>query len=122
MGDMGGLTESHPLLGWSLLAGVAAITGLPPFGVFTSEFLVVSSTFAQQKILAVLVVLGLLLALGALLRWISAVSFGPIRGPIPPVRASSIPIYAHLALVLMAGMFLPGPLVRWFQHVAVLLG
>jgi hydrogenase-4 component F len=122
MADMGGLTTSHPALGWSLLAGVAAITGLPPFGVFTSEFLVISSTFARQQVLAVLLVLGLLLALGALLRRASEVSFGAVRGAVGPVKASSVPIMAHLALVLMAGIYLPGPLVRWFQHVAVLLG
>src|SRR6201999_4029729 len=45
--DMGGLTTTHPLLGWGLVAAVAAIAGLPPFGVFTSEFLVISSTFAR---------------------------------------------------------------------------
>ena len=50
---MGGLTASHPLLGWSLVAGVVAIAGLPPFGVFTSEFLVVTSTFAREPVLAV---------------------------------------------------------------------
>src|ERR1700759_154363 len=47
MADMGGLTESHPMLGWGLIAGVVAIVGLPPFGIFTSEFLVVSSTFSR---------------------------------------------------------------------------
>jgi hydrogenase-4 component F len=122
MADIGGLTASHPLLGWSLLAGVAAITGLPPFGVFTSEFLVISSTFAQQRILAVLLVLGLLIALGALLRRVSDISFGAIRGPAGPVKASAIPTMAHLSLVLTAGIYLPAPLVTWFQHVAVLLG
>src|SRR6201982_58463 len=45
--DMGGLTASHPVLGWGLIAGVAAIAGLPPFGVFTSEFLIISSTFSR---------------------------------------------------------------------------
>src|SRR6202044_3975133 len=65
--DMGGLTASHPVLGWSLVAGVVAIVGLPPFGVFTSEFLVVSSTFAREPVLAVLLVGGLLVAFGALL-------------------------------------------------------
>jgi hydrogenase-4 component F len=29
---------------------------------------------------------------------------------------------AHFALVLMAGLYLPPPLVAWFQHVAGLLG
>ena len=64
--DMGGLTATHPLLGWGLVAGVAAIAGLPPFGVFTSEFLVVSSTFAREPVLAVLFVFGLLVSFGAL--------------------------------------------------------
>ncbi|MDA8248297.1 MAG: hydrogenase 4 subunit F [Rhodospirillales bacterium] len=120
--EMGGLTESHPLLGWSLVASVAAITGLPPFGVFTSEFLVISSTFAREPLLAVLLVLGLLLALGALLLRVSSVAFGPVRGPAGPVQASFVPMFLHLALVLIAGVYLPAPLVAWFQHVAVLLG
>jgi hydrogenase-4 component F len=29
---------------------------------------------------------------------------------------------AHLALVLAAGIYLPPPLVAWFQHVAAVLG
>jgi len=28
----------------------------------------------------------------------------------------------HLALVLMAGLYIPQPIVAWFQHVATLLG
>ncbi len=120
--EMGGLTESHPLLGWSLIVGVAAIAGLPPFGVFTSEFLVVTSTFARAPLLAVLLVLGLLIALGALLLRVSSVAFGPVRGPAAPSHASFVPMFAHLALVLIAGVWLPAPLVAWFQHVAVLLG
>ena len=119
---IGGLTESHPLLGWGLVAGVAAIIGLPPFGVFTSEFLVVSSTFARAPVLAVLLVAGLLLAFGALLLRMTDVAFGPVKGPIGRVHASYIPLFAHLALVLMAGIWLPPPLVAWFQHVAALLG
>jgi hydrogenase-4 component F len=120
--EMGGLTETHPLLGWALVAGVVAISGLPPFGVFTSEFLVVSSSFARQPVLAVLLVFGLLVSFGALLLRVSAIAFGEPRGPTEPVRASYVPIFAHLALVLIAGVWLPGPLVLWFQHVAALLG
>ena len=119
---MGGLTESHPLLGWGLVAGVAAIAGMPPFGLFTSEFLVISSTFARAPLLAVLLVLGLLLALGALLLRLSSVAFGPVRGPAGPTQASFVPMFAHLALVLAAGFYLPAPLVAWFQHIAALLG
>ncbi|OYV39484.1 MAG: hydrogenase 4 subunit F [Rhodospirillales bacterium 20-64-7] len=120
--DIGGLTESHPVLGWGLVAGVTAIIGLPPFGVFTSEFLVVSSSFAQQPLLTLAVVAGLLLAFGALLLRLTDVAFGPVRGPVGRVHASYLPMFAHLALVLMAGIWLPPPLVAWFQHVAAQLG
>jgi hydrogenase-4 component F len=120
--EMGGLTATHPLLGWGLIAGVAAIAGLPPFGVFTSEFLLVSSTFAREPLLALLFVFGLLVSFGALFLRVSSVAFGEPRGPIGPVTASYVPMFAHLALVLIAGVWLPGPLVAWFQHVAALLG
>src|SRR6476660_241987 len=120
--DMGGLTATHPVLGWGLIAGVAAIAGLPPFGVFTSEFLVISSTFAREPLLAILFVFGLLVAFGALFLRVTSVAFGEPRGPTGPVTASYLPMFAHLALVLIAGIWLPGPLVAWFQHVAALLG
>ena len=51
--DMGGLTETNPVLGWGLVLGVVAIAGLPPLGIFMSEFLVVTSTFARAPWLAV---------------------------------------------------------------------
>ncbi len=122
MADIGGLTVSHPVLGWSLVAGVAAIGGMPPFGVFTSEFLVASTTFARVPVLAVLFVFGLLLAFGALLLRVNDLAFGPVKGPVGPVRASYLPMFAHLLLVLIAGIWLPPPLVAWFHHVAVQLG
>ena len=66
--------------------------------------------------------LGLLVAFGALLLQLSRIAFGEVRGKVGPVHASYVPMFAHLAIVLIAGIFLPGPLVRWFQHVAALLG
>jgi len=120
--DIRGLTETHPGLGWALVIGVVAIAGLPPMGIFMSEFLLVSSTFARQPLLAIPLVFGLLLAFGALLLRLTGVAFGEPRGSTRPVEASYIPMYTHLALVLVAGVYLPAPMVIWFQHVASLLG
>ena len=120
--DIKGLTVTHPALGWALVAGVVAIAGLPPFGIFTSEFLVVSSTFARAPLLAIPLVIGLLLGIGALFLRLGGLAFGEPAGSTAPVEASYVPLFAHLALVLAAGIFLPGPLVTWFQHVARLLG
>jgi len=40
--DIRGLTISHPQLGWTFVVAVLAIAGLPPLGIFMSEFLVVT--------------------------------------------------------------------------------
>ena len=104
------------------MIGVVAIAGLPPLGLFMSEFLIVSSTFAREPLLALLVVLGLLIAFGALMLRLSELAFGKPTGSTAPVEASYVPLFAHLALVACAGIYLPGPLVAWFQAVARLLG
>ena len=120
--DIRGLTETHPWLGWSLALGVMAIAGLPPLGIFMSEFLIVSSAFAREPLLAIPLVIGLLVAFGALLMRLSSIGFGEPTGSTAPAQASYLPLFGHLALVLIAGVYLPGPLVVWFQHVAGLLG
>src|SRR6266516_3929263 len=120
--DMGGLTETHPVLGWTLILGVVAIAGLPPLGIFMSEFLVVSSTFARAPVLALVLVFGILVGFAALFLRLNAIVFGEPRGPSEKAKASYLPMFAHFALVLIAGIFLPPLLVSWFQHVAELLG
>jgi hydrogenase-4 component F len=122
MTEIGGLTETHPVLGWGLVVGVMAIAGLPPFGIFMSEFLLVTSTFARQPMLAILLVLGIILAFGALLQKLNTLAFGAPKGGLAPVKASYVPMFSHFALILAAGVFLPAELVAWFQNVARLLG
>ena len=120
--DIRGLTVSHPLLGWGLVMGVVAIAGLPPLGVFMSEFLVVSSSFARQPLLAVVLVAGLLVSFGALFLRLNGIAFGEPVGSMAKAKASYVPMYLHFALVFAAGVYLPPALVAWFQHIAALLG
>lgn len=120
--DVGGLSVTHPLLAWTLVIGVAAIAGLPPSGVFTSEFLIVSSTFARAPLLAVLLVIGLLVAMGALFLRLGGIVFGKPHGSAVPDKASYWPFVAHLAVVVAAGVYLPRPVMHWFQTVAHSLG
>jgi hydrogenase-4 component F len=120
--DMGGLTQTNPVLGWGLVLGVVAIAGLPPLGIFTSEFLVVTSTFARAPWLAVLLVCGLLVAFAALFLRLNSIAFGEPRGDSKPAEASYVPMFCHLGLVLLVGIYMPPALVGWFQNVAQLLG
>ena len=120
--DMGGLSITHPVLAVGLALGVIAIAGLPPFAVFTSEFTLLSSTFAHAPVIAVLLMIGILLAFGALLLRLHDIIFGEPKGPAGPVQASYVPLFLHLALVFVMGIWLPEPLVQWFRSVATLLG
>jgi hydrogenase-4 component F len=120
--DIGGVSETHPMLGWGLILGVVAIAGLPPLGIFMSEFLVVSSTFARAPLLALVLMLGILVGLGALFRHLNGIAFGPPRGANAKASASYLPMFSHLALVFIAGVYLPPALVAWFKNVAALLG
>jgi len=122
LSEIRGLTVTHPLLGWGLVLGVAAIAGLPPLGIFTSEFLIVTSTFARDPLLAILFVFGLLVSFGALFLRLNGIAFGEPLGSTKAAEASYVPMFAHLALVLTAGIYLPAPLVTWFQNVARMLG
>ncbi|MGB8431268.1 MAG: hydrogenase 4 subunit F [Pseudolabrys sp.] len=120
--DMGGLTVTNPVLGWGLVLGVVAIAGLPPLGIFMSEFLVVSSTFAREPWLAIILTLGILVALGGLFLRLNTIAFGAPRGPTAKAEASYVPMFTHLALVFTAGIYMPQALVKGFENVARLLG
>ncbi len=120
--DITGLATSHPLLGFAFAVCVLAIAGLPPFGIFTSEFMLVTSTFAKQPWLAALVGLGLLAGFGALIWRLQGILFGEAGKVSREPTATLIPIFIHMAIVLMAGIYLPPPVVQWFQAVARMLG
>jgi hydrogenase-4 component F len=117
-----GLSITHPVLAVLFSLGVIAIAGLPPFGMFTSEFMLVSSTFARQPALSIVLVAGLLIAFGALILRLQDIVFGEATGKAHPAQASYIPASVHLVLVLIAGLWLPDPVVQWFRNVAALLG
>src|SRR5215813_1301769 len=120
--DLGGLTESNPVLGWGLVLGVVAIAGLPPLGIFMSEFLVVTSTFARVPWLAIVLVAGILIGVAGLFLRLNTIAFGDPRGATVKAEASYVPMFAHLALVFVAGIYMPPVLVAWFQNVAKHLG
>jgi hydrogenase-4 component F len=120
--QISGLSVTHPALAIGLALAVIAIAGLPPFGVFMSEFMLVSSTFARQPVLAVILMFGILVALGALILRLQQMLFGEPTGPVGHVKASYVPLFLHLAVVLVAGLWLPEPVVRWFRAVAMQLG
>ena len=71
-----GLIRTQPAVGWALLFGVVAIAGFPPFGVFTSEFLLLTATMQTQPWFTLALVSGLAIAFAGCsdicIRWCTA--------------------------------------------------
>ena len=71
-----------------MMALVLAIAGMPPFGAFMSEFLIVSAAFGAHPALGAVLVAGLLVAFGALAMRLHGMVFGdasPDAGPPSPL-------------------------------------
>ena len=64
----------------------------------------------------------MLVGIGALFLRLNTIAFGEPRGATEKTKASYLPMFAHFALVLVAGIYLPPALVGWFETVAKLLG
>ena len=50
MEDIRGLIRINPTIGWGLMLGTLAILGMPPFGVFASEFLILTTAMQDAPL------------------------------------------------------------------------
>ena len=116
-----GLISTQPAIGWGLLVGTVAIAGFPPFGVFTSEFLLLTATMKSWPWLAVPLLVGFGVAFAGLFRHLHPMVYGEPPPGQQPVHANMVPVMVHLALVLWLGLSIPGFLARWFEQATVLI-
>jgi hydrogenase-4 component F len=116
-----GLIKTQPRIGWGLLIGTIAIAGFPPFGVFTSEFLVLLSTMHSYPWITPFLLLGIGIAFAGLFRHIQPMVFGEKPEGQMPVHANLWPVIIHLALVLWLGLAIPGFLADWFSQATILI-
>jgi hydrogenase-4 component F len=122
MDEIRGLIASSPMLGWGLVLGTLAILGMPPFGVFASEFLILVTAIGEQPWAAPFLLASLGLAFAAVFSKVQPMVFGESTGKRLPVRPAMIPVYVHLALVLMLGLWIPPFLAEWYRQAARLIG
>ncbi len=122
MEDIRGLITTSPVLGWGLVLGTLAILGMPPFGVFASEFLILITAMAEQPWATPFLLAALGLAFAAVFSRIQPMVFGATQAKRLPVRPAMVPVFVHLALVLMLGLWIPPFLADWYRQAARLIG
>ena len=117
-----GLVQVSPTIGWGLMLGTAAILGMPPFGVFASEFLILTTVIAQHPWAAPVLLVSLGVSFAAIFGKVQGMVFGAPTAARLPHRPALVPVIAHLALVLMLGLYVPPYLADWYRRAAQLIG
>jgi len=117
-----GLIQLSPMIGWGLMLGTLAILGMPPFGVFTSEFLILTTAMRLQPWATPILLLSLGVAFAAILGKVQPMVFGEPTAHRLPHRPAMVPVFMHLGLVLMLGLWIPPYLAAWYRQAAKLIG
>ena len=121
IGRIRGLIRTQPMVGWGLLIGTCAIAGFPPFGVFTSEFLLFTATIKTYPWLVLPLLIGLAIAFAGLFRNLQPMVYGEPPAGQQPVAANMWPVVVHLALVLWLGISIPTVLSQWLNQATVMI-
>ncbi len=122
MDDIRGLITLSPTVGWGLMIGTLAILGVPPFGVFASEFLILTTAMRQEPWATPILLGALGAAFAGIFGRVQPMVFGETAAKRLPHPPAMIPVFAHLALVLMLGVFIPPYLADWYRAAARLIG
>lgn len=122
MDDIRGLVTTNPTIGWGLMLGTLAILGMPPFGVFASEFLILTTAMQQQPWATPILLLALAVAFAAIFGRVQPMVFGETTGKRLPHPPALLPVFVHLLLVLLLGLYIPAYLADWYRAAAQLIG
>ncbi len=120
--DIKGLIKRSPTIGWGLMLGTLAILGMPPFGVFTSEFMILTTAIKHYPWATPVLLLALGVAFASMFGKVQHMAFGePTVRPLAH-NPALLPVFVHLGLVLMLGLWVPPYLSEWYRQAAQLLG
>jgi hydrogenase-4 component F len=120
--DIRGLIDVSPAVGWGLMLGGLAILGMPPFGVFASEFLILTTAIHQHPWATPILLVSLGVAFAAVFGKLQAMVFGVTTAKRLPHPPAAVPVFVHLALVLLLGLYIPPYLVEWYRQAAAMVG
>jgi hydrogenase-4 component F len=90
--------------------------------VFASEFLILTTAMRDQPWATPFLLVALGVAFAAVLSRVQPMVFGESTAKRLPHRPAMVPVFVHLALVLMLGLWMPPFLADWYRQAARLIG
>jgi hydrogenase-4 component F len=118
MSEIRGLVRANPTVGWGLMLGSLAILGMPPFGVFASEFLILTTTMREQPWATPFLLAALGVAFASVFQRVQPMVFGETDLKPLPHPPALVPVFVHLGLGLMLGLYIPPYLEGWYREAA----
>ena len=95
---------------------------VPPFGVFTSEFMILTTAIKHYPWAAPILLIALGVAFASMFHKVQGMVFGePTVKPLSH-NPALVPVFVHLGLVLMLGLWIPPYLAEWYRQAARLIG
>jgi hydrogenase-4 component F len=122
--DLSGLLAIDRPVGAALAAALVSFAALPPFGLFSSVFLIVAETVRRAPLLVFPLVVGVALLGFALIVRLQAMRVAAQRGERQQRSHGLVllPVWLQLGAVLLLGLAMPGPVAAWFNTIATANG
>ena len=126
IGRVSGLLAVMPWTGGLFAVGMLAVIGLPPFGLFISEFALFRAGFAAGRPWAMGLVLALLaVAFVSMIGHLNRMLYGPPPPNVPAGEGNAwplVPLGACVAALVVLGLALPAPLDALLQQIVEISG
>jgi len=126
IGKVAGLLQTMPATGGLFAAGLLALAGLPPFGIFISEFALLRAGFAAGRFWTMGLVLVLLtVAFVGVIAHLNRMLYGVPSSEVPrgePSRWPLVPLTLCLAALVVLGLAIPPPLERLIAEIVESVG
>lgn len=107
-----GVLAALPITGVVFFAGLLAITGVPPFGIFMTEFSILSAGIQSHLVITIITLLALIIVFMGFLKHGSNMVFGHKPQSLPSSeinRWTVLPLVVLAIILIVLSLYLPEP-------------
>jgi len=119
-----GVLKALPVTGVLFLIGIFAITGVPPFGIFLTEFSILAAGIRSHPAITAFTLLALVLVFIGFLKHATSMIFGEKPEDITTGESSywnTVPLIVLAAVLIFLSVYLPGPLRLLIERATTIL-
>jgi hydrogenase-4 component F len=113
MVNVKGMLKTLPITSILFFVGFLAMAGVPPFGIFVTEFCILSAGIGDHPVVVIIALLSFALVFAGILKHVSEMIFGDSRKDVPKGETSVwtvVPTMILVVVLIAVSFFIPAPL------------